>query len=73
MNSTKTAANDSASDGVTKNLVSICPFFIVKDLQASVAFYRERLGFQLDFQGPEGDVNRGRFTIRSRYRPPCAS
>ena len=39
-----------------KNLVSISPFFIVKDLQASIAFYRERLGFQLDFDGPEGDV-----------------
>jgi len=40
----------------TKNLVSISPFFIVKDLQASIAFYRERLGFQLDFQGPNDDV-----------------
>jgi len=28
----------------------------VKDLQSSIAFYRERLGFQLDFDGPEGDV-----------------
>ena len=41
---------------MTKNLVSIVPFFIVKDLQASVAFYRERLGFQLDFEGPADDV-----------------
>jgi catechol 2,3-dioxygenase-like lactoylglutathione lyase family enzyme len=40
-----------------KNLVSISPFFIVKDLQASIAFYCERLGFQVDFQGPEGDVS----------------
>lgn len=38
------------------NLVAICPFFIVKDLQASIAFYRDRLAFELDFQGPEGDV-----------------
>jgi catechol 2,3-dioxygenase-like lactoylglutathione lyase family enzyme len=37
-------------------LVSITPFFIVKDLQVSIAFYRERLGFRLDFQGPPGDV-----------------
>jgi catechol 2,3-dioxygenase-like lactoylglutathione lyase family enzyme len=44
----------------TKNLVSISPFFIVKDLQASVAFYRERLGFEIDFQGPEGDVSYAR-------------
>jgi catechol 2,3-dioxygenase-like lactoylglutathione lyase family enzyme len=41
---------------MAKNLVSITPFFIVKDLQASVAFYCERLAFQLDFQGPEDDV-----------------
>src|SRR5688572_12706504 len=56
MNSTKTAANDSTREGATRNLVSISPFFIVKNLQASIAFYRERLGFQLDFDGPAGDV-----------------
>lgn len=38
-----------------RNLSSIRPFFIVRDLQTSVAYYRERLGFQLDFQGPGGD------------------
>ena len=38
------------------NLASISPFFIVKDLQASIAFYRDRLGFEVDFQGPEDDV-----------------
>jgi len=41
--------------GAERNLVSINPFFIVKDLQASIAWYLERLGFQLDFQGPDGD------------------
>jgi catechol 2,3-dioxygenase-like lactoylglutathione lyase family enzyme len=56
MNSTKTAASNATGEGPTKNLVSISPFFIVKDLQASIAFYRDRLGFQLDFQGPDGDV-----------------
>jgi catechol 2,3-dioxygenase-like lactoylglutathione lyase family enzyme len=56
MNSTITAANNSFGKGATENLVSVSPFFIVKDLQASIAFYRERLGFQLDFQGPDGDV-----------------
>jgi catechol 2,3-dioxygenase-like lactoylglutathione lyase family enzyme len=39
-----------------KNLVSISPFFIVKDLPASVAFYVDRLGFELDFDGPTDDV-----------------
>src|SRR4249919_2481561 len=56
MNPTRTAANDSTREGGTRNLVSISPFFIVRDLQSSIAFYRERLGFQLDFDGPEGDV-----------------
>ena len=31
----------------------ISPFFIVADLAASIAFYRDRLGFELVFQGPE--------------------
>ena len=37
----------------SSNLMSIRPSFIVKDLQASITYYRERLGFELDFQGPE--------------------
>jgi hypothetical protein len=41
--------NDEVASG---NLVSISPFFIVKDLQVSIAHYIERFGFQLDFQGP---------------------
>lgn len=48
MNSTKTT-----------NLVAIRPFFIVKDLQASIAHYVERFGLQVDFQGPEGDAYYG--------------
>lgn len=43
-------------DGARRTLESIRPFFIVKDLPASIAFYRDRLGFQVDFQGPAGDV-----------------
>ncbi len=41
---------------MSATLDSISPFFIVKDLQASVAYYVERLGFALDFQGPPDDV-----------------
>jgi catechol 2,3-dioxygenase-like lactoylglutathione lyase family enzyme len=55
MNSTPTPNPDETS----RNLVSITPFFIVKDLQASIAYYIERFGFQLDFQGPEDDVYYG--------------
>jgi catechol 2,3-dioxygenase-like lactoylglutathione lyase family enzyme len=34
---------------------SIAPFFIVRDVPASLAFYRDRLGFDITFQGPEPD------------------
>ena len=50
---TKNAENGPAREGASTNLVSITPNFIVKDLQASIAFYRERLGFRLDYQGPD--------------------
>jgi catechol 2,3-dioxygenase-like lactoylglutathione lyase family enzyme len=43
-------------NSTNRNLVSISPFFIVKDLQVSIAYYVDRLGFELDFQGPEGDA-----------------
>jgi catechol 2,3-dioxygenase-like lactoylglutathione lyase family enzyme len=35
----------------------IAPFFIVRDVPAALAFYRDRLGFEITFQGPEpGDI-----------------
>jgi uncharacterized glyoxalase superfamily protein PhnB len=55
MTSTKTASQHSNPEKATRNLVSISPFFIVKDLQASIRHYIERFGFELDFQGPAGD------------------
>ena len=55
MNSTKTASQPPNPEGASKNLASISPSFIVKDLQASISHYIERFGFQLDFQGPDGD------------------
>jgi catechol 2,3-dioxygenase-like lactoylglutathione lyase family enzyme len=47
------AANRVKKEGATPNLTSIRPSFIAKDLQTSITYYRERLGFQLDFQGPD--------------------
>ena len=47
------AANRTKSEEANRNLASIRPSFIVKDLQTSITYYRERLGFQLDFQGPD--------------------
>jgi catechol 2,3-dioxygenase-like lactoylglutathione lyase family enzyme len=55
VSSTETTTNDTSREQ-PRNLVAICPFFIVTDLRASVAFYRERLGFELEFEGPAGDV-----------------
>jgi catechol 2,3-dioxygenase-like lactoylglutathione lyase family enzyme len=60
MNPTLTASQSPNPEGASRNLVSISPFFIVKDLQASISFYIERFGFQLDFQGPDGDPYYGR-------------
>jgi catechol 2,3-dioxygenase-like lactoylglutathione lyase family enzyme len=51
--STDTAANRANNEEVNRNLAAIRPSFIVKDLQTSITYYRERLGFQLDFQGPD--------------------
>jgi catechol 2,3-dioxygenase-like lactoylglutathione lyase family enzyme len=53
--STDAAANRAKDDEANRNLASISPFFIVKDLQVSISYYIERLGFQLDFQGPDDD------------------
>ena len=47
-------------EGASRNLAAINPFFIVKNVQASIAYYIERLGFQLDYQGPADDVYYGR-------------
>ena len=34
-------------------ITSIAPLFIVRDVPAALAFYRDRLGFEITFQGPE--------------------
>ena len=60
MNSTMTASQRPNPEAASRNLASINPFFIVKDLQASISYYIERLGFQLDFQGPDQDPYYGR-------------
>ena len=46
-------------------IAGIAPFFIVRDVPTSLSFYRDRLGFDIIFQGPEpndiffGIVQRG--------------
>jgi catechol 2,3-dioxygenase-like lactoylglutathione lyase family enzyme len=34
----------------------IAPFFIVRDVPAALAFYRDRLGFEITFRGPAEDI-----------------
>jgi catechol 2,3-dioxygenase-like lactoylglutathione lyase family enzyme len=36
-------------------ICAIAPFFIVNDVPVALAFYRDRLGFDITFQGPEPD------------------
>ena len=36
-------------------ITGIAPFFIVNDVPTALAFYRDRLGFNVTFQGPEPD------------------
>jgi hypothetical protein len=47
------AANRARDEEANRNLASIRPSFIVKDLQTSITYYRKRICFQLDFQGPD--------------------
>ncbi len=50
-------------------ITGISPFFIVSHLRSSLSFYRDRLGFEITFQGPSDDdlffgiVSRGRAMI----------
>jgi catechol 2,3-dioxygenase-like lactoylglutathione lyase family enzyme len=37
------------------NLNFIWPFFIVENLETSIAFYTDKLGFEIRFIGPDGD------------------
>jgi uncharacterized glyoxalase superfamily protein PhnB len=60
MNSTETASQHQNPEAAGRNLAAINPFFIVKDLKASISHYVERFGFQLDFQGPDADPYYGR-------------
>lgn len=42
-------------DTTRARISGIAPFFIVRNVPAALAFYRDRLGFDVIFQGPEPD------------------
>src|SRR5262245_50460422 len=52
---------------------SIAPLFIVRNVPAALSFYRDRLGFDITFQGPDPDdiffgiVRRGAATIMLKH------
>jgi catechol 2,3-dioxygenase-like lactoylglutathione lyase family enzyme len=37
------------------DITGIAPFFIVRSVPAALSFYRDRLGFDITFQGPDPD------------------
>jgi len=37
-------------------VTGIAPFFIVRNVPAALSFYRDRLGFEITFQGPPDDI-----------------
>jgi catechol 2,3-dioxygenase-like lactoylglutathione lyase family enzyme len=39
----------------TADISGVAPFFIVKNVPAALSFYRDRLGFDVTFQGPDPD------------------
>lgn len=53
----------------TPDISGIAPLFIVRNVPAALSFYRDRLGFDVTFQGPDPDdiffgiVQRGRAMI----------
>ena len=49
-------AEDETVDHMTQaEIAGISPFFIVSHVPSSLSFYRDRLGFEIAFQGPSPD------------------
>ena len=47
--------NEMKSDMSKPEISGIAPFFIVRNVPAALQFYRDRLGFDITFQGPSED------------------
>jgi len=58
---------------VKPEISGIAPLFIVRNVPAALPFYRDRLGFEITFQGPDPDdiffgiVRRGAATIMLKH------
>ena len=53
MNDSGAAITREEADTAPAAIAGISPFFIVRDVPASLAFYRDRLGFEVTFEGPD--------------------
>ena len=55
MNDSRASITRENAEVARAAIAGISPFFIVRDVPASLAFYRDRLGFEVTFEGPEPD------------------
>jgi len=46
---------DGGANVTQPDIAGIAPFFIVRDVPTALSFYRDRLGFEVTFQGPGPD------------------
>ena len=59
----------------TAQIIGIVPQFLVDDLDRAIAYYRDRLGFALDFvyQSFYASVSRDGFAIHLKHAPKLAA
>ena len=64
----------SATERRTARITRIAPLFLVDDLDRAVAYYRDRLGFTVEFIYDEfyASVSRDGFAIHLKHGPPRA-
>lgn len=64
-----------ASVEVVAKVTGLAPQFLVDDLPAAIAYYRERLGFQADFvyESFYASVSRNGFSIHLKCAPKTAA
>jgi catechol 2,3-dioxygenase-like lactoylglutathione lyase family enzyme len=66
---------DPAADYGASQVTGIAPQFLVDDLDRAIAYYRDRLGFELDFeyQSFYAGVSRDGFSIHLKHAPRAAA
>ena len=41
---------------IKAEIIGVAPFFIVRNVPKALSFYRDKLGFEITFEGFEGDI-----------------